>query len=101
MTDSEEALLGSGRQEGGQELKPLPGAASGCGGESGASPPLESLRLCCSGCQLQSPVTQTPILHLSPVPSTVSGPTELRAGAASLCFHFAAHQPWDQAYSTV
>ena len=95
MKDPGGASLGSGRQEGGQKLKPLPGAGSGRGGESGASPPLESLRLRCSGCQLQSPVTQTPIPHLPPVPSTVLGPMELRAGAASLCSYFGAHQPCD------
>lgn len=39
MNDPVGAQLGSGRQEGGQELKPLPGAGSGYGGESGASPP--------------------------------------------------------------
>lgn len=39
MNDPLGAQLGSGRQEGGQELKLLSGAGSGYGGESGASPP--------------------------------------------------------------
>lgn len=58
MNDPGGAQLGSGRQEGGQELKPLPGAGLGCGGESGAIPALEPLRLSRSGYQLQSSVTQ-------------------------------------------
>lgn len=43
MNDPGGAQLGSGRQEGSQELKPLPKAGLGSGGESGASPPLEPL----------------------------------------------------------
>lgn len=39
MNDPGGAQLGSGKQEGGQELKLLPGAGMGCEGESGAIPP--------------------------------------------------------------
>lgn len=105
MNDPGDAQLGSGRQERGQELKPLPGAGSGCGGESGASPPLEPVawqiqlstsKPCDSG--LSTPPPPSPYGQM---PSTVSGQKQCRTGAGQSEAGSLVHRPCDLGDTTL